>query len=146
MALSEKEKSKRWRERHPEKKAERAAYVAQWRLRNPDKLTAYSEKQKKDRILESALDSPTVHWDTQKKFKKYNLDKDQLRELLDAHNGKCYLCGKEIAGKSRHIDHDHETGKVRKILCSSCNTGLGLFHDNVELLKRRFFILICTEL
>ena len=52
-------------------------------------------------------------------------------------DGKCYMCEKVCAsGKALAVDHDHKTGKVRKLLCASCNNGLGRFGDNAELMRR----------
>lgn len=45
----------------------------------------------------------------------------------------CEIC-KEVVGKTLCVDHDHTTGKIRGTLCGQCNTGLGLFKDNVGLL------------
>ncbi len=57
-------------------------------------------------------------------------------KMLKRQNGKCKICGaKTPGGRGRfHIDHEHKTGKIRGLLCSSCNTGLGLFKDNSEIL------------
>ena len=44
----------------------------------------------------------------------------------------CAICGSE---DNLHIDHNHDTGEVRGVLCNCCNRGLGLFGDNSELLK-----------
>jgi hypothetical protein len=61
-------------------------------------------------------------------------------EMLVAQNGCCDICGKaesnEIKGKvvSLAVDHDHKTGAVRALLCSACNTALGLFNDDRALL------------
>jgi hypothetical protein len=56
-------------------------------------------------------------------------------------DGLCAICGsKEIPAKSGQqrrlsIDHDHETGRIRGLLCSKCNTGLGFFRDNIRFLR-----------
>jgi hypothetical protein len=46
-------------------------------------------------------------------------------------DGLCIVCLKTPA---THIDHDHDTGRVRGILCGSCNRALGLLRDDVEAL------------
>mgnify|MGYP001459426912 CR=1 FL=1 len=48
-------------------------------------------------------------------------------------NEHCNICGKELEKKC--IDHCHETKKIRGVLCNNCNTALGLFKDNVEVMK-----------
>lgn len=54
---------------------------------------------------------------------------------LVAHDGRCACCGRsEPGGHGWQIDHDHKTGKFRGIICVSCNRGLGLFHESVQLL------------
>ncbi len=57
-------------------------------------------------------------------------------KILEEQGGKCKICGVETpGGRGRfHIDHDHVTGKIRGLLCSSCNTGLGLFKDDANIL------------
>jgi hypothetical protein len=56
--------------------------------------------------------------------------------MLYKQGGKCGICGSVSNGKRLAIDHDHETGRVRGLLCQQCNTALGLFKDQVELLKK----------
>jgi Recombination endonuclease VII len=46
---------------------------------------------------------------------------------------ECAICGSE---ENLHIDHDHNTGKIRALLCRSCNIGLGHFKDEPSLLVR----------
>lgn len=68
--------------------------------------------------------------------RRYGLTPDQVDEMAAA---GCGICGTvEWSGRhSRpHVDHDHKTGRVRGILCSECNTGLGKFRDDPELLRR----------
>ncbi len=52
-------------------------------------------------------------------------------------NPKCAICGytNSKSYPKLGIDHDHKTGEVRGVLCSFCNTGLGSFRDNTELLS-----------
>lgn len=59
--------------------------------------------------------------------------------------GLCAICGEGVVNKNCHVDHNHKTGKVRGLLCSKCNTGLGLFCDNSELLIRAAKYLIDYE-
>ncbi len=66
----------------------------------------------------------------------YHLTDEQLDELLSM--PRCEICGRlfTATGKDkRHIDHDHKTGKVRGVLCVSCNTSLGKLGDSVVRLK-----------
>lgn len=49
---------------------------------------------------------------------------------------RCMICPDEIELRTAHIDHCHETGAVRGLLCRSCNLGLGHFKDRVELLEK----------
>lgn len=57
--------------------------------------------------------------------------------LVEKQGNKCAICKKseDMLNRNLAIDHCHITGKVRGLLCNSCNLGLGKFEDNVELLK-----------
>lgn len=63
---------------------------------------------------------------------------DQYNNILQMQNGKCAICDRTIEenGKNLSIDHCHETLKVRGLLCTKCNSGLGYFNDNENLLKK----------
>lgn len=69
--------------------------------------------------------------DLRQRLKKYGLTKEEFEGLLERSKGKCEICGVD----EQHIDHDHETGEVRGILCNNCNNGLGRFFDSPELLR-----------
>ena len=74
--------------------------------------------------------------------RKYGIDLEFYRYLLEKQNGVCALCGKpettirhgKIIGLA--VDHDHVTGKVRGLLCRKCNVSLGFFGDDIERLEK----------
>ena len=67
---------------------------------------------------------------------QHKISLDEFESRLKAQNNKCKICGihLESSGYTTHMDHDHKTGKLRDILCTNCNRGLGHFHDNTEIL------------
>lgn len=62
---------------------------------------------------------------------KYGITLIQFNEMFEIQDGVCVIC--KIA-KATCVDHCHTTGKVRGILCSNCNTALGMFKDDVKVL------------
>lgn len=58
-------------------------------------------------------------------------------ELLSRQGGRCAICGMESCSTNRAfaVDHCHDTGKIRGLLCFHCNTGLGKFKDSPELIQ-----------
>ena len=68
----------------------------------------------------------------------YGITLEDFNEMLKEQKYRCKICNIEEkhASKARfHVDHCHDTGKVRGLLCSKCNQGLGMFNDNIEFLK-----------
>lgn len=67
----------------------------------------------------------------------FGISLEEYNDLYTKQRGCCWIC--EISqlesGKTLHIDHNHKTGKIRGLLCSNHNTGLGMFNDNIELLE-----------
>jgi hypothetical protein len=49
---------------------------------------------------------------------------------------RCALCGRPPSGEGLHADHDHDDLRRRGLLCRSCNTALGMFQDDPELMRR----------
>lgn len=62
---------------------------------------------------------------------------EQYDNMLSAQNNGCYICGKtpEQNKKRLAVDHNHKTGKIRALLCESCNIGIGLLNENPKILR-----------
>jgi len=67
--------------------------------------------------------------------KEFGMTLEQYNALLLQQGGACKICRSKNAGKELAVDHDHRTGKVRGLLCSGCNLGLGNFRDDPESLR-----------
>ena len=64
----------------------------------------------------------------------YGITVEQYEDLFAKYDGKCYIC-METKDYYLHVDHNHETGKVRGLLCNNCNRGIGLLGDSIDNLK-----------
>ncbi len=71
-------------------------------------------------------------------LRKYGITLKQYKRLVKRGGGLCDICGDSPKGRwsKLNIDHDHRTGKVRGLLCHTCNTGLGMFMDNSKTIKK----------
>lgn len=68
--------------------------------------------------------------------KKFGLTVEDYNSLLLSQNGSCAIChGCNTNSKRLAVDHCHTTGKVRGLLCDSCNLGLGMFKDRLNILS-----------
>jgi hypothetical protein len=69
--------------------------------------------------------------------RNYGITLQEHQEMYNNQNGRCAICKKEGDGKWKKlcVDHDHETGKVRQLLCRRCNMVLGQVYDNISLLE-----------
>ena len=67
--------------------------------------------------------------------RNYGITLDEWQSMWDEQDGKCAICGKYfIKPRDAHVDHNHETGEIRGLLCRMCNVGLGHFNEDKELL------------
>jgi hypothetical protein len=66
--------------------------------------------------------------------KKYGVSEEEYKNMVLSQNNICAICNKP-SHKTLHVDHDHITGKVRGLLCSSCNMGIGMFQDDIDILN-----------
>lgn len=69
----------------------------------------------------------------------YGITPGQFDAMLLAQGGRCAICGTDAPGgrfDRFHVDHSHETGKVRGLLCQPCNHGIGSLQDSTEVLAK----------
>jgi hypothetical protein len=64
---------------------------------------------------------------------RFGIGQIQVDRMLAEQDGKCAVCDKPAP---EHVDHDHETGQVRGMLCFNCNQALGNVRDQIEVLER----------
>ena len=73
-------------------------------------------------------------------LEKYNITLKEYEKRFAAQGGVCAICGKSETRKNQYglrrlaVDHDHKTGKVRGLLCSKCNQGIGYFNEDIKIL------------
>lgn len=91
-------------------------YQRGWRRRNPTKMKEWARKSHLKRM--------------------FGMSVEEYETRLGLQGGRCYICGTLPGTKSLPVDHNHQTGAIRGILCMSCNNGLGRFKDDPGLLRQ----------
>lgn len=73
----------------------------------------------------------------------YGLSQIQYGAMLEKQNGCCAICGRHQSEfkKTLAVDHNHETGKNRGLLCGPCNTARGLLKEDREVLRKAILYL-----
>jgi len=107
----------------------RAAYQQEYKQKNKEKLRVqYRDSKRRIRAKQSAAKKK----DTRLRA-DYGITLADYQEMYDEQEGKCAICGgRAFGGKLLHVDHNHETGKVRGLLCDHCNWMLGHGKDSPE--------------
>ncbi len=91
-----------------------------WTVENPEKVREYREK-----------DS----WTLAKRCARRGITPEQLVNRFERQECCCAICKQEIKISESAIDHNHQTGEFRGILCKQCNRALGMFQDNPKILQ-----------
>ena len=70
------------------------------------------------------------------KERRYGITQEQFDQMLLDQNNRCKICDNDFKNsKDTHIDHCHNTNRVRGLLCNSCNMALGQFNDDIEFMN-----------
>lgn len=78
-------------------------------------------------------------------LKQYGITIRDFELFVQAQSGRCLICQRE-EGESLHVDHDHETGAVRGLLCGKCNKAIGLLDEDPALFRAAERYLRATKL
>jgi hypothetical protein len=133
----ERNRAKEWGAAHREQKLKaQREYISA----NGDKRREYMRKryaEKRDELIAKnrlrRADKPEVERDWYLRT-EYGISLQQFVAMLELQGGCCAICGH--VQKRLSVDHDHNTGRVRGLLCGSCNNGLGRFKDNATALRK----------
>jgi len=119
-------------------KAKRKQYFKDWYVRNKDTISANAKEryqQNRDQVLARQRAAGTQRPYLYKK--KYGITVADYDRMFLEQGGKCKICGVDKPGKNTrtkyfHVDHCHKTGRVRGLLCISCNVLLGQFENRLD--------------
>jgi hypothetical protein len=68
---------------------------------------------------------------------RYGITAEDYDRMMDEQGGACAICKAECRiGLRLAVDHDHDTGKVRGLLCTHCNQAIGKLHDDPALIRK----------
>lgn len=140
----------------PDCKACQSAYLRGYRERNREVVvTAEAEYRKANRAEIAERQRSRYHsLDPDERYAhnrahayryKYGITIEQYEALFSAQGGACAICARPPGTKPLCVDHDHNTGAVRGLLCSQCNTALGVFGDNEAGLRKALDYLATAE-
>lgn len=122
--------------REQRRRQARAHWAANNREKQRDSEAKYrARRPKPDKVLPVQKRFTTPEIKRRNRVRKYGLTLEQYDFLWKLQGERCGLCGREEPrGRNWSIDHDHASGRVRGILCSPCNAGIGLLQDDPDLL------------
>jgi hypothetical protein len=107
-----------------------AAYAKEWRARDGNL----------DRVREGQRRTYARHsqkYGIRMLKTKFGVTEDDFNSMFERQAGRCACCGRHQTEFKRRlsVDHDHQTGVVRGLLCSGCNTAIGQVRENTDVLK-----------
>lgn len=116
-------------------KAENAAHMREWRRKNPERS---KELMRQSYQRCSKTEARRAARRNHHLLTHYGISLIEYEDKHKAQEGLCYICRLPEMGirrgtcKSLDVDHNHETGQVRDLLCSACNTAFGLLKEDPQ--------------
>ena len=123
-----------------EQKKKRQEYKKKWDSEHPDKLREYNYKgriKNRDSINANARERYYKNRDSElarHRMKSYGIDDVTYFEMVAMQNGKCIICG-DTPSVNLSVDHNHVTGKIRGLVCNSCNIAIAKAKDSPIILR-----------
>ncbi|MDQ4090642.1 MAG: endonuclease VII domain-containing protein [Actinomycetota bacterium] len=106
------------------------ARVKRWQQDNAERLNSYRRDRRMDPSVKRAERAGHLR-------RKYGITLEEYEAMVEAQGGGCAICGRVApSGSSLHVDHDHDTGRIRGCLCFKCNNALGDLGDSPDTLVR----------
>lgn len=116
------------RENNPEYAAKQKANVRGWAKRNTQRRIEYRRQWQAERGPD---------YGRMKTLVRYGMTLADYDAMLARQGGGCAICGRApVEGKPLHVDHSHDTGAVRGLLCFRCNYGWSFFSEQPDRLER----------
>jgi hypothetical protein len=94
-----------------------------WRDKN---RAAYNKGQARRNLAKHHRTRPDL-------MRKFGITRAEFDEMVRAQEGRCAIC--TVPTKRLVVDHDHESGQIRGLLCGSCNLGIGNLKDDTDNLR-----------
>jgi hypothetical protein len=116
----------------------------EYRKNNPEKAKEL-DKKRGSKYREKSKNIRKIYYEKNKDkfkdkaiFRKFGISLDDYNKMFEKQKGCCIICNKHQIefDISLAIDHCHKTGKIRGLLCSYCNMGIGLLGENVKTLEK----------
>lgn len=125
--------AKKWRQTYPSlfREQKRQKYQKNLEANRVKSLARYYVRKTKVAALARQAENNRHS----RRHRLYGLTKEEFASRVAAQDGLCSLCARKPKG-TLVIDHCHETGKIRGLLCPQCNTALGRLGDTIEGLER----------
>jgi len=112
--------SKEYYQKNKERKAE---YAKRYNALNKEKIA------KRRKVYRDSPEAKRVNLNGAL-LRKYGITLEERNKIIAEQNNKCVICRRVLNDKNIHVDHNHDTGNLRGILCRFCNSGLGYFFEN----------------
>lgn len=108
-----------------------------WQIENPEKVKAINDRHKENRKEYYNSPERKIKYRSAYIERRFGLKYSDYERMAIEQNNLCAICGKPESGRHKYlsVDHCHDTGKVRQLLCNMCNRFLGWVKEDINTLS-----------